>query len=115
VGPGPSRPGDLLTPSRPRQGRRALWRVRGHLMSNPELEKSKFFNSIKSLVRNREMSSRLVNNSSNARTLHRNCLPELGYFSVGDSTIGTEQRVTVTNVGPCALGTETSSDRHPVR
>jgi hypothetical protein len=40
---------------------------------------------------------------------------ELGYFSAGVSGIGTEQRVTVTRVGPCELDTETSSDRQPVR
>ena len=37
------------------------------------------------------------------------------YFSGCSSGMGTEQRVTVTRVGPCEPGTETSSDRQPVR
>ena len=34
MGPGPSRPGDLLTPSRRDNPRGGLWRVLGHLVSN---------------------------------------------------------------------------------
>ncbi len=51
MGPRPSRPGDLLTPSRRRKARRDLWRVRGHLVSNRDFAGPKFFNSINSLCR----------------------------------------------------------------
>jgi uncharacterized protein (UPF0210 family) len=91
-----------------------LWRVRGHLVSNRNFGGPKFFNSINSLCRIGRPTMRFAKLANGARNVQES--PErTPYFSGCNSGIGTEQRVTVTIVGPCALGTETSSDRQPVR
>lgn len=92
-----------------------MWRVRGHLVSNRDFWRPKFFNPINSLWRIATAVDALAKSSRVAQTTRGNRRKELGYFGGRDSKIGTEQRVTVTRVGPCEPGTETSSERHPVR
>jgi hypothetical protein len=64
---------------------------------------------------NRDKRNALEASSRSAPAAGENCRSELGYFGGNGSRIGTEQRVTVTRVGPLEPGTKTSSERQPVR